>query len=78
MEDTRGTLEIASDETLQKEDTGQNDSFGGKKEGCDNESDNDNWQREMADDDESAELNDEMSDDDGDEEPPRNRQRMTM
>ena len=60
-----------------KGDTGRNDSVGGEDERCDNESDNDNWQIEMADDEEGAELNDDMSDDDGDE-PPRNRLRMTM
>ena len=49
-----------------KGDTGRNDSVGGEDERCDNESDNDDWQIEMAEDDEGAELNDEMSDDDGD------------
>jgi hypothetical protein len=61
-----------------KGDTGRNDSVGGEDERCDNESEYDNWQIEMAEEDECVELNDEMSDDDGDEEPPRNRQRMTM
>ncbi len=61
-----------------KGDTRQKVSVGEKDEGCANESDDDDWQIEMADDDKGAELNNEMSDDDGDEEPPRNRQRMTM
>ncbi len=77
MEDTRGTLEIVSDETLQKGDTRRDDSVSGQDEGCDDENDDDDWQIEMADDEEGAELNDDMSDDDGDE-PPHNRLRMTM
>ncbi len=53
------------------------DSVSGQDEGCEDENDNDDWQIEMTDDEEGAELNDDMSDDDGDE-PPRNRLRMTM
>ena len=60
-----------------KGDTRRDDSVSGQDEGCEDENDDDDWQIEMADDEEGAELNDDMSDDDGDE-PPRNRLRMTM
>ncbi len=60
-----------------KGDTKRDDSVSGQDKGCDDENDDDDWQIEMADDEVGAELNDDMSDDDGDE-PPRNRLRMTM
>ena len=77
MEDARGTLDILSDEHYKKGDTRRDDSVSGQDEGYDDENDDDDWQIEMADDEEGAELNDDMSDDDGDE-PLRNRLRMTM
>ena len=63
-----------------KGDTERNEMEGGEDEGCDNQSDEEDWQIEIAEDDEGGELNDEMSDndEDEDEEPPRNRQRITM